>query len=143
MTDLRQAAQQALEALEGWDNYGAWVWPESALEQSKQNTTDSIAALREALAQPEQKPVAWGVFEGNLHDVFFTQMEAQEMAALKGTHAEVRPLYTAPPAAQPEPHPEWEAINNIIAEYGLQAIDFVADWKAAQRPWQGLTERST
>lgn len=43
-------------------------------------------------------------------------------------------------AAQPEPPPEWEAINNILNEYGLQAIDFVSDWKAAQRPWQGLTD---
>ena len=43
-------------------------------------------------------------------------------------------------AAQPEPPPEWEAINNIIAEYGLQAISFVSEWKAAQRPWQGLTD---
>jgi hypothetical protein len=42
-------------------------------------------------------------------------------------------------AAQPEPPPEWEAIDNIIAEYGLQAIAFVSEWKAAQRPWQGLT----
>ena len=98
-------------------------------------------ALPVPVAQPEQEPVAWGVFEGNLHDMFFSQSEAQEMAALKGTHAEVRPLYTAPPAAQPEPPPEWEAINNIIAEYGLQAIDFVSDWKAAQRPWVGLTKK--
>jgi len=44
-------------------------------------------------------------------------------------------------AAQPEPPPEWEAINNIIAEYGLQAISFVAEWKAAQRPWVGLTDK--
>jgi hypothetical protein len=61
-------------------------------------------------------------------------------------------------AAQPEPPPEWEGINNIIAEYGLQAIDFVADWKAAlgqaepmvdcprcghvcsQRPWVDMTD---
>jgi hypothetical protein len=50
---------------------------------------------------PAQEPVAWGVFEGNLHDMFFTQGEAQEMADLKGTHAEVRPFYTTPPAAQP------------------------------------------
>jgi len=64
-----------------------------------------VERLREALAQLEQEPVAWGVFEGNLHDMFFTQEEAQEMAALKGTHAEVRPLYTAPPAAQPEQEP--------------------------------------
>lgn len=65
----------------------------------------------ESLAQPKQEPVAWGVFEGNLHDMFFSQEEAQEMARLKGTHAEVRPLY--PAAAQPA--------------------------QPAQRPWQGLT----
>jgi hypothetical protein len=55
------------------------------------------AIAREALAQPEQEPVAWGVFEGNLHDMFFTQSEAQEMARLKGSHAEVKPFYTHPP----------------------------------------------
>ena len=58
MTD-RELMQQALHTLEGWANYGEWVWPESALEQAKRNTTESIAALRERLAQPEQDPVAW------------------------------------------------------------------------------------
>ena len=43
----------------------------------------------------QQEPVAWGVFEGNLHDMFFTEAEAVEMAQLKGNHAEVKPLYTA------------------------------------------------
>ena len=56
----------------------------------------ALAALKEVLAQPEQEPVAWGVFEGNLHDMFFTEAEAVEMAQLKGNHAEVKPLYTAP-----------------------------------------------
>jgi hypothetical protein len=47
-----------------------------------------------------QEPVAWGVFEGgNLHDMFFTKEEADNMAHLKGLHAEVKPLAT-PPAAQ-------------------------------------------
>jgi hypothetical protein len=54
-------------------------------------------------AQPapvQQEPVAWGVFEGgNLHDMFFTREEADNMAHLKGLHAEIRPL-TTPPAAQ-------------------------------------------
>ena len=54
--------------------------------QAKQRKEAVRAALK------SQKPVAWGVFEGNLHDMFFTQEEAQEMASLKGTHAEVRPL---------------------------------------------------
>ena len=55
----------------------------------------ALTAIKEALAQ-EQEPVAWGVFEVNLHDMFFTEAEAVEMAQLKGTHAEVKPLYTAP-----------------------------------------------
>jgi hypothetical protein len=39
-----------------------------------------------------------------------------------------------------QPPDEWELIKNILAEYGLDAIAFVAQWKAAQCPWQGLTE---
>ena len=41
---------------------------------------------------------------------------------------------------QAEPPPEWESIKNILDEYGLDAIAFVAEWKAAQRQWQGLTD---
>ena len=40
---------------------------------------------------------------------------------------------------QAEPPPEWPVIQNILAEYGLDAIAFVAEFKAAQRPWVGLT----
>jgi len=39
---------------------------------------------------------------------------------------------------QAEPPPEWPLIKNILAEYGLDAIAFVAEWKAAQQqaePW--------
>ena len=36
------------------------------------------------------------------------------------------------PPTQQEP-PWWPAVENILNEYGLQAIDFVADFKAAQR----------
>ena len=80
MTTLRQAAQQALEALTIYSD-----------AQCSPKGRNAITALREALEKSE-------------------------------------------------PPPEWEGINNIIAEYGLQAIDFVSDWKAAQRPWQGLTD---
>ena len=43
------------------------------------------------------------------------------------------------PEQQAEPPPEWPLIKNILAEYGLDAIAFVAEFKAAQRPWVGLT----
>lgn len=56
MTSLYEAAEMALEALDGWNNYNKWVWPESALEQAKKNTAEAIQALRQALDKPEIDP---------------------------------------------------------------------------------------
>jgi hypothetical protein len=61
----------------------------------------------------EQKPVAWGVFEGNLHDMFFTQEEAHGMARLKGSHAEVRPLYTHPPQRTEQETDELQSLRQF------------------------------
>ena len=106
----------ALEALEeAWYHVGTFQPTEKAIDLYDK----ARAAIKKSLAQPEQEPVAWeqfhehmagpfykappqpekepvawGVFEVNLHDMFFTEAEAVEMAQLKGTHAEVRPLYT-------------------------------------------------
>jgi hypothetical protein len=106
---------------------------------------DAIAFVAEWKATLWQaEPVAWGVFEGNLHDIFFTQEEAQEMADLKGTHAEVRPLYTA--AAQPKQEPWRESASDyergVIDGRQMQAQSSVdkAVNAMTQRPWQGLTE---
>ena len=49
----------------------------------------------------EQEPAAWGVDEGegrciSLHDLYFVKEDADHMAELKGTHAKVVALYTAP-----------------------------------------------
>ena len=81
MTDLRQAAQQALEAL-----------IDAANVLSAPMFADAITALKAALEQ------------------------------------------------QAEPPPEWPLIKNILAVFGLDAIAFVAEWRAAQRPWVGLTD---
>ena len=45
--------------------------------------------------------------------------------------------YIAQPEQQAEPPPEWPLIKNILAEYGLDAISFVAEWKAAQQQTEG------
>jgi hypothetical protein len=47
----------------------------------------------------------------------------EEMAAIAKAQAS-KPIKTEPP-------PWWPAVENILKEYGLQAIDFVADFKAA------------
>jgi hypothetical protein len=48
--ELVDAVEQARQALEGWANYGQWVWPEIALEQAKRNTTEALALLNRARA---------------------------------------------------------------------------------------------
>jgi gamma-glutamylcysteine synthetase len=54
MTDLRQAAQQALEALKS-----AAIFVDSFRGQKA--TQEAITALQAALEQPSQEPVAWAV----------------------------------------------------------------------------------
>ena len=40
------------------------------------------------------EPVAWAVWEGRPHDLFFTKEEADELCRLKGGDAKSIPLYT-------------------------------------------------
>ena len=63
---------------------------------------------------------------------------SSSISGLPDRHGTLTALRTAL-EQQAEPPPEWESIKNILDEYGLDAIAFVAAWKAAQRPWQSLT----
>ena len=93
--------------------------------------TDGCPAC-DARKLPEQEPVAWGVFEGNLHDMFFSQEEAQKMADLKGTHAEVRPLYATPQRT-------WVGLTDedrfelAKAQYGWEDLLFAAEAKLKEK----------
>jgi hypothetical protein len=42
----------------------------------------------------QSEPVAWAVWEGRPHDLFFTKEEADELCRLKGGDAKTVPLYT-------------------------------------------------
>jgi hypothetical protein len=96
--------------------------------------SDARTALREALAQPQQEPVAaecnfvgtkeWGRCSIEHHNL--VQSEPHKWPGYQ-----TRLLYTSSQPAQQEPPAWWPAVENILKEYGLQAIDFVADFKAA------------
>jgi hypothetical protein len=61
MTTLREAAQQALEALEGvfeGDEKGAQYWTVTGGTYEAVYCKHAITALKAALEQPEQEPVA-------------------------------------------------------------------------------------
>jgi hypothetical protein len=90
MTDLRKAAEMALEALEGlqtWSN--GWL-----------KFTDEIQALRQALAQPEQEPVAWITNGGKGELWWYQSSKFDEEGNLIGPNPDDIPLYTAPPKKQ-------------------------------------------
>jgi hypothetical protein len=94
MTDLRKAAEMALEALK--DTHYRII-DAGLLDQDLLDRNFTVAtALRQALAQPEQKPVAWmytSHYKGN--EWFITRYQS-ELTTYKAD--KVQPLYTAPPS---------------------------------------------
>jgi hypothetical protein len=95
MSNLRTAAQQALEALE---------------QDNPAGRTATITALKAALAEPVQEPVAWGLFakveDGTFnlqHPVRFTEDDAEADQSMyeHGTQIRIHALYTAPPQRKP------------------------------------------
>ena len=58
----------------------------------------------------KNEPVAWAVWEGSVHDMFFTKEDADELCRLKGGDAKSVPLYTHPvkePLTNEEIEDEW------------------------------------
>lgn len=83
MTDLRKAAEMALEALE-------FAAAQIYNEDNDDIIADAITALRQALEQPEQEPVAWIDEFGNVFP-----LGAQR--GPKYLNEPMKPLYTASP----------------------------------------------
>jgi hypothetical protein len=93
-----------------------------------------MEALRARLAQREPEPAAWGVDEGegrciSLHDLYFVKEDADHMAELKGTHAKVVALYTAPPKKEwlgltdDEVYEAVENSNSVLVKDMARAIE--------------------
>jgi hypothetical protein len=63
--------------------------------------SDTRTALQEALAQPQQEPVAWAIFTnaGNARMWSTFQPHLQKLADAEGLT--ITPLYTSPPARKP------------------------------------------
>jgi hypothetical protein len=91
MSDLRTAAQQALEALEYIRSTTVW-------QADKHAANPAITALKAALEQPEQEPVAW-IQSNHLQlaqrGPFSCRVEPTQR------HPDFVPLYTHPPRRKP------------------------------------------
>lgn len=117
MTTLRQAAQQALEAMET----NKYTVAELAPHKVVMKFNDAITALREALAQPEQEPSQWrDMIVVSLVREGINKHRAKELA----DHF----------AAQPEQ----KTCGTCEALARTVMLDQTSH--DTQRPWQGLTD---
>lgn len=90
MTD-RELMQQALEALEVLDR----------VVLGTRRAEETIAALRERLAQPEQEPVAWRWTESNGQHWFDWRTDWTHHDRAKAMGFAIEYAYTSPPASKP------------------------------------------
>ncbi len=90
---LREAAQQALDALAGYRREMNLIRGESYMHGQP---CDAEIALRAALAQPEQEPAAWMVYTQDGASAYVTDNPADI-----GEDQRALPLYTAPPVRHP------------------------------------------
>jgi len=121
MNDLRQAAQQALKCIERLNAHG-WI-----LADYEDEVYAAIAALKAALEQPEQEPVAYLCENGVGHRYFRWKKPSDIYKPIA--------LYTAPPAAQRP----WQGLTEKDWEYvkdskgtSLDTFDQGAAWAANQ-----------
>ena len=90
MTTLENAARQALEALEEYQNEGAPFMSCDA----------AVEALSQALEQPVQEPVRW-LYDWKNDGLTVTDwVTSDKDEAYAEGHTNIRPLYTAPQPAR-------------------------------------------
>jgi hypothetical protein len=134
MTDLQQAAQQALEALEH-------CCFSDGLVTDRDVAADAILAIKQALAQPEQEPV-------KLHEAVISAWSLREVYFDEDGEPS---MHRSPPAApEQEPvayyHPHkgfyWAKPTHISAPavVDVPPVPLYVKWIAAQRTWVGLTD---
>jgi hypothetical protein len=111
-----EALNLALEAL---SNQIVWFSRDTMIGKSmRQKTETAMIAIKEALAQPKGQAPCARHCESTAYEI-----------VIRGLKGDIERLKVA----QPEPPPWWAAVEKILEEYGLQAIDFVADFKAAMK----------
>ena len=106
-----EALKLALEALEGADMIDC-------------DMRDAITAIKEALAQPEQEPVAW------MNDSTPSGIFARHMEGAKNFGCTI-PLYKTPPQRKPLTEEEIGAILEDVNAYGTRLYTFARAIEAA------------
>jgi len=119
-----EVLKQLVDALETYGNKHRKTYLlEGAWDEEITKGDAAIEAGKQAIAELEsQEPIGYAV----------STFDFDNSIIYKVHYEHTVPLYTHPPQ-RTEPPAWFPAVENILNEYGLQAIDFVADFKAAMK----------
>ena len=141
MTDLRKAAEMALKFCEDIGELGG-PYPyvnETAIVSDSRKV---LQALRQALTQPEQEPVAW-ITDGGKGELWWYQSSKyDEEGNLIGYNPDDVPLYTTPP------NREWvgltdEEMSELANEYKHIETGWYHDMDLISKVEAKLKEKNT
>ena len=121
MSTLREAAEKALEVLEH-----AWIecdYQGNPINECDKNVVKAANALRSALAEPEQEPVAWRTFDGEGGYDYRTYEDNENYRDEWEKHNPnhkgwVEPLYTHP-APQRAPLTDEQILLDEVLRYNF------------------------
>lgn len=108
---MKQALEDLIEAVETAINAGDWKVDGAC------DPTLALVRAKEALAQPEQEPVAW-IYESVCGNDFSTCIDPPSYAK------NIRPLYTTPPQSKPL---TLHGLSKIFAS--IPSIPFDGEWQ--------------
>ena len=143
--------RQAIAELESQEPVGRFAKFTDGIWREVTDGSAGVPLYTRPPQRTKQEPVAWSIspaVKGEDGRLYAYTNEKEWALSLVSKGHEIRPLVHGdtdlPQRTEP---PDWfPAVENILNEYGLQAMDFVADFKEAmkdaeqsQRTWVGLT----
>ena len=134
---MKEALRLALGALQRFIKYD---YNENPFDGKDVEGAEAITAIKKALAQPEQEPVAWAMLHDNGH--FIDAIHPDEHARVEGKY--IHPLYTTPPQRKPLSDEEIYSLADSLEIWNEDDEEWILDPNTFARAIEAkLKEKNT
>ena len=134
---MKEALRLALGALQRFIKYD---YNENPFDGKDVEGAEAITAIKKALAQPEQEPVAWAMLHDN--GQFIDAIHPDEHARVEGKY--IHPLYTTPPQRKPLSDEEIYSLADSLEIWNEDDEEWILDPNTFARAIEAkLKEKNT
>ena len=133
---MKEALRLALGALQRFIKYD---YNENPFDGKDVEGAEAITAIKKALAQPEQEPVAWAMLHDNGH--FIDAIHPDEHARVEGKY--IHPLYTTPPQRKPLSDEEIYSLADSLEIWNEDDEKWILDPNTFARAIEAKLKEST